>query len=212
MTRKKKLLLIISFSVVLTFFIYRVCYDKKADILVMGDSLCYGQTLYGIKGYSYNDYLKDYYTKNNLLKSYNSDYCYADNFTKELLESIANNNISTNNLTINQLIANAEIITIGIGIDELNSNNYNTYLNNIDYLLQNIRKINKKRIYLIGLFGDNEKISDVNEWLSKIALKNDTEYIPINELNTEAYLFQPNTKYLNYRGQEIIYQKIIAKS
>ena len=75
-----------------------------------------------------------------------------------------------------------------------------------------LAKFVEKGIGVYIPFGDNEKISDVNEWLSKIALKNDTEYIPINELNTEAYLFQPNTKYLNYRGQEIIYQKIIAKS
>lgn len=210
MRRKKKLLLIILGGIIFTFFIYKVCYEKKYDLVSLGDSLCYGQTLYNIKGYSFNDYLKDYYEKNNLLKSYNSDYCQNELNSQDILNAIANNSPTNDNLTIDQVLNKADIITIAVGLDEIDKSNINTYLSNIDSILKLIRGFNDNKIYVLGIFGNNNKIADINNWLSKIALKYNATYVSIIDINNKDYLFEENNKYVNYLGHKEIYKKILA--
>ena len=140
---KKIILLTISIGTILTFVIYKNFYHEDMNIVALGDNVALGQTAYYVKGYSYNDYVKDFYEDNSILKEYITEFISETETTETFLLKLQNNyTLESTNTSITQAISKAKILTIALGMDELNSKQ-ELNSNHIEKYLQNISNINK---------------------------------------------------------------------
>ena len=204
-------------GIILAFFIYKITYHEEMNFLALGDGISLGITAYNVKGYSYNDYLKDYFEDNTILREYISDFASVDETSKSLLNKLSNNEVLKNsNLTIQQAISKAKIITISIGMDELNnikrlkSKNILEYIDNMDKIVKMIRNINKNSNIIITSLYESSKLSKdnilkINNELNGIANKYNINFVDITSviLHKDFYML-PNNYYLNYKGHEYI--------
>ena len=214
---KKQIILTILMGIILAFLIYKITYHEEMNFLALGDGISLGITAYNVKGYSYNDYLKDYLEDNTILREYISDFSSVDETSKSLLNKLSNNEILKNsNLTIQQAISKAKIITISIGMDELNniknlkSKNISEYLSNIEKIIKMVRNINKNSNIIITSLYESSKLSKdniikINSELNNIANKYNINFVDITSviLHKDFYMI-PNNYYLNYRGHQYI--------
>lgn len=218
---KKHILLTVIMGIFLAFIIYKVTYHDEMKILGLGDGIALGMTSYNVEGYSYNDYLKDYYEKNSILREYNTEFATLNETSKSLLEKINNNEkLESNNITIQQAISQAKIITLGIGMEELNnlteikSKYLENYLSNMDNIIKQIRIFNKNEIFLLSLYSSTklkgDQLQQINERLQQIAQDNNCKYIDIEIISEKKeYFFKPKSFYLNYKGHHFISELII---
>ncbi len=218
---KKQIILTILCGFFLAFLIYKITYHEEMNFLSLGDGLSLGITAYNVKGYSYNDYLKDYFEDTTILREYISDFANVDETTKSLLNKIINNDsLMESNITIQQAISKSKIITISLGMDELNnlkvlkSKNINDYLNNMEKIIKLIRNINKNnQIIITSLYEtsklNKEKITKINNELKSISNKYHLIFIDISDvvLHKEFYMLSDNY-YLNYKGHQYIFLRI----
>ena len=214
---KKQIILTILCGFFLAFLIYKITYHEEMNFLSLGDGLSLGITAYNVKGYSYNDYLKDYFEDTAILREYISDFANVDETTKSLLNKITNNDsLMESNITIQQAISKSKIITISLGMDELNnlkvlkSKNINDYLNNMEKIIKLIRNINKNnQIIITSLYEtsklNKEKITKINNELKSISNKYHLIFIDISDvvLHKDFYMITDNY-YLNYKGHQYI--------
>lgn len=221
---KKKLILICSFGLIAILFIYYSTINNKVKLLTLGDGVASGMTAYNVNGYSYTDYLKDYFKKQNHLQNYISNFAEPNKTVKQILEEINKNyaiEINQETITIQQAIKEANVITISVGQDELanrsltekiSSKDLNEYYKDIKTLLKYIRKINHERVILIGLY-DAYNLNDVsliNQELSKIASEQKCDFVDIsNILKIEEYFFNDTSYYFNYKGHKRISEELI---
>ena len=220
---KYKILFIIIISTILTFLIYFHTKQDKITLLSLGDGISTGMTIYHVEGYDYNDYLSNYLNTDNNLANYYKNFNEVDETTTSLLTKI-NHNITNINqkIKLKQAIKNADIITISLGMDELNNyakkNNLGStkitgFLNKYNELLTTITKLNHKKIYLLSLYSTNliprNKITKINAELKKLAETHHLTYIDISNITeNQTFFSQKNNYYPNYKGQEYIYFQI----
>lgn len=220
---KYKILIIIVLGTIFTSFIYFHTNKENINILALGDGLSTGMTPYHIEGYDYNEYLAEYLNENERLENYYKNFNEIDETASNLMNKI-NNNIENmdKKIKLKQAIKEADIITISLGMDELNnyakknnlgSTKINGYLAKYEEILKTIRTLNNKKIYMIGLYSStliNEtKITKINEGLKKLAKQYNIEYIDIESIkNQEEFFKSKKDYYLNYKGQEFIFTKI----
>lgn len=220
---KKKLIGIVSIGVLLTFIIYKNFHYETMRIVGLGDGLALGQTAYEVQGYGYNDYLRDFYEKNSILEEYITEFININETSETLKIKIGNNyGIESMNITIQQAISKAKILTLSIGMIELNiknelkSKDIENYLNNMEKILHLLRIYNEKKIFLISLYPSKkiskEKIRSINQSLEEICKKNNIIFINIEDINThQEFFFNEKSFYLNYKGHRYISEKIIEK-
>ena len=171
---KKQIILTIFIGILMAFIIYKITYHEEMNFLALGDGISLGLTAYNVKGYSYNDYLKDYFEDNTILREYISDFASVDETSKSLLNKISNNELVSNNMTIQQAISKAKIITISLGMDELNnlktlkSKNISEYLTNMEKIIKMIRNINKNNQVIITSLYETFKLSKDNVLKCKV--------------------------------------------
>ena len=213
---KKQIILTIFIGILMAFIIYKITYHEEMNFLALGDGISLGLTAYNVKGYSYNDYLKDYFEDNTILREYISDFASVDETSKSLLNKISNNEPAVNNMTIQQAISKAKIITISLGMDELNnlktlkSKNISEYLTNMEKIIKMIRNINKNnQVIIISLYETSKLSKDnvlkINSELNNLTNKYNLKFVDISDvvLHKEFYML-PNNYYLNYKGHEYI--------
>ena len=213
---KKQIILTIFIGILMAFIIYKITYHEEMNFLALGDGISLGLTAYNVKGYSYNDYLKDYFEDNTILREYISDFASVDETSKSLLNKISNNEVASNNMTIQQAISKAKIITISLGMDELNnlktlkSKNISEYLTNMEKIIKMIRNINKNnQVIIISLYETSKLSKDnvlkINSELNNLANKYNLKFVDISDvvMHKEFYML-PNNYYLNYKGHEYI--------
>lgn len=216
---KKKIILTIIVASFLTFFIYKHVYHEKINIVTLGDGISTGETAYYVTGYSFNDYLRDYYEENQTVEEYITEFSRKGETTETLKTKISNNyTLESTNTKIQQAIAEAKILTIAIGMDELNQKNLKSkqidqYLENIDKILTVIRIYNNKAIFLIGLYPtsslNKEKVREINQRLKELCAKHQVTYIDIENISeNQEYFFDSNSYYLNYKGHRYISEQI----
>ncbi len=218
---KKKIILTIIAGALITILIYKGFYHETVKIVTLGDGLSLGATAYEIKGYSFNDYLKDYYEENSIIKEYITEFSDEEETTETLKMKLNTNYILESiNLSIQQAIAKANILTISLGMQELN-NKKNIKNKDIEEYIKNMKKISKilrtyndKQIFLINLYPSKnvskEKITAINKELKKLCEENDITYIDIENITEKKeYFFDNNSYYLNYKGHKYISEKII---
>ncbi len=218
---KKVIILTILIGTILALFIYKITYHEEMTILALGDGLARGMTAYDVEGYGYNDYLRDYFEEKSILRDFIKDFATSDETSESLLKKInQNEKLSSTNLTIQQAINKAKIITLGIGMDELNnlkkiqSKNVDKYLENFEKIIKNIKIYNKNKLYVISLYPTkkltNNLIKEINTSLEKIAIDNDCYFIDISEIDQKKeFYFNDKSYYLNYKGHKYISDLII---
>ena len=218
---RKKIILTILVGSVLTFFIYKIFYHEDMNIMTLGDGVGTGLTAYNVKGYSYNDYLKDYYEKNSILKEYITDFSNAEETTETLILKLQNNyTLESTGLSITQAISKAKILTVSIGMNELShkmeieTEEIETYINNIEKIFKLLRIYNKKEIFLTSLyetsFLNNTKVTEINNRLKQLCDTYQVHFIDItNILKNKEYIFNNTSFYFNYRGHRYISEEIL---
>ena len=191
------------------------------NIMTLGDGVGTGLTAYNVKGYSYNDYLKDYYEKNSILKEYITDFSNAEETTETLILKLQNNyTLESTGLSITQAISKAKILTVSIGMNELShkmeieTEVIETYLNNIEKILKLLRIYNKKEIFLTSIyetsFLNNTKVTEINNRLKQLCDTYQVHFIDItNILKNKEYIFNNTSFYFNYRGHRYISEEIL---
>ena len=123
-------------------------------------------------------------------------------------------------MTIQQAISKAKIITISLGMDELNnlktlkSKNISEYLINMEKIIKMIRNINKNNQVIITSLYETSKLSKdnvfkINNELNNLANKYNLKFVDISDVvfHKEFYML-PNNYYLNYKGHEYICELI----
>ena len=204
MRRKYKIILIISISAILAYFIYFFNFEDKINIVALGDGVASGETSYNIDGISYNDYLKEYFANKKLLKKYNKSYAYKNYKIGDLINDIKSNIISKEDkLSIQQIIHKADLLTIDIGEEELvkmamlkdlNKEYIIKFIKEYDDLLYMIRDITESSIVIIGFYENmyltKSETIILNSELSNLAIKYDAIFINISDLmlSKEYYL------------------------
>lgn len=219
---KKKILLTIIMGAVVTFLIYKGFYHENMNLVALGDSIATGETAYNVKGYSYNDYLRDYYEENSVLKEYITEFTNPDETTETLILKLQNNyTLESTGLSIVQAISKAKILTIALGMNELNNKKELTtpeitnYLKKMDQILKIIRIYNEKEVFLIGLYPSNkisnEKVKEINEELKMLCNTYQIKYVDIENIpEKKDYFFNQKSYFFNYKGHKYISEKITS--
>ena len=214
------LIIIVSFTSII---IYNYTQKDEITVVALGDSISLGMTPYNIKGYSYNNYLKEEYENKHKLNKY-YEFSECGKTVKELIYEIKENkkiDINGKTIELQRIINEADILTINIGMDELSEDKITkeiikNYNNDIKELLNIIKKLNSKKVIIIGLFTiKKEELLNINKINANIrdkALINNFTFIDISTiLNKEEYFFNKDSYYINYLGHKEIY-KAISKS
>ncbi len=230
----RKIIIIFSVIITLTFIIYKANANNLIDYMSIGDSFDLGINSYGNNTYSYRDYLKNYLNNNNLLHNTSFYYSKTNYKIEELLNDIKiNKEIIYNDKTYNikKELREADLITIAIGLDELvsiieNDNitsdiyiKVDKFIKNMEELVNNIQKISSSNIILIGYYNPylnrnkdlGRLFAYINDKYRKIAKTYKITYVDIYNTITSDYL--PNSKdyHLNSKGYLKIASKIIEE-
>lgn len=220
---KYKILIIIVLGTIFTSIIYFYTDKDNLNVLALGDGISTGMTSYHIEGYDYNEYLVEYLNENKKLEQYYKNFNEVDETASSLLNKI-NNNIENidKKIKLKQAIKEADIITITLGMDELNnyakksnlgSTKISGYLNKYEEVIKALRKLNNKDIYLMGLYETplltKAKVTRINEELNNLCKQYNITFIDITDITEHAEYFTSKKEYyLNYKGQEYIFNKI----
>ena len=232
-SKKLKLLTIIILSSSV-FLIYKLTNHHNINYTALGDGFAQGIDCYGRVDYGYNDYVKDFLQENNKLMNY-SNYHIKEDMTIESLyntiltdKKMNNNNIKTN---IIHILRDSDYLTISVGINDLlyklsmtseyTEENLNVVINEIEKsfnnLINEIEKIYNREIIIIGYYeppNTNEFLSMAIKKLNNIYKKNKkVTYISTYTIseNKNIFLSNPNSYYPNYKGYQLISNKIIDK-
>lgn len=223
---KYKILIILLIGTILTSTIYFNSEKNEINLLALGDGISTGMTSYHVEGYDFNDYLTEYLNESKKLDKYYKFFNETDETLNTLITKIDNNvNNIEQKIKIKQAIKKADIITLAIGMDELNnyasknnlgSTKINGFLKKYNELLKKIRNLNDKKIFVIGLYNSNKinisKIEKINIELENITKKYNCEFIDIENITEYKEFFTLNNNYyLNYKGQKYIYEIIKNK-
>lgn len=232
-SRKVKLLILIIMSLSV-FLIYKATNHHNITYTALGDTISTGIDCYGRKDYGYSDYIKDYLSNINKLKSYSNEYTKEDmtidGLYNTLLSSEKVEKQNTNsNLKI--ILRDSDYITLSIGLNDLlyklsltadfTEENLDIIIKEIaqsfNNLIEEIRKVYNQEIFVIGYYNvdkDNRFLQLAINKLNNIYKKNSKViYISTTELaeNSNVFLPNPNSYYPNYKGYQLISNKIITK-
>lgn len=149
-----------------------------------------------ISNNTYNETIKEYYLKNKKLEKYINDFSKEDYRTTDLIRDIKDNK-KINKITIQNALIKSDILTINIGMNDINYKIDNTnkeelynytdqVLEDINELLQLIRSYSKEKIYFIGFKNNkgisyNEYFEYTNKRLKSICNEYNLNFIDINK-------------------------------
>lgn len=223
MKRRYKLILIILIGIILAIVINVITIENKISIVALGDGVALGMTAYNMVGYSYNDYLKEYYENRNTLKDYNNEFS-IQHLTIEELDDYLEKNIkgSKTKIPFKQSLAKADIITLNVGMDEfidysiknmLDDKRIDKFIDSYDKFLKTIRTFYDNKIIVIGLYPvynlEKSTIFDINNRINNIAGKYNAMFLDITAISlNEDYYANNSSYYMNYRGHKAIYKLI----
>lgn len=209
----KKLLIIFFVGTIISILIYNITRYKKTDILIIGDSIATGDTIYGNSGINFNLYLKDYLKDKNL-GNYDLTYTKNNLTIKDFNYQFTENN-EINDKHIQNRISESEIIIIALGQDELISksminrlkyNDRKEFYKNYEQLLINLRNVSKKDIFIIGFYSDKiNQLNEIENNIISVSQKYNVNYIKINNVISKNDLFDKNS-HLNYKGHKKIFE------
>lgn len=211
------------------FLIFITTNDNKINYLSIGDTLTRGINSYNVVGYGYNDYVKNYLKRNNLLRTFNSDY--YNNSIIDFENDIINNKtivINDKEYYLKKMLRESDLVVISLGMDELSYyfNNdikkihqeFDKMLLNLEDFINVVRSYAKNDIIFIGYYNPTKKYnSDIDELfyyiensLQEMLNKYDISYINLYErVKSGNYLDSDNNYHLNSKGYLMIANEII---
>lgn len=217
--RRYKLLLIILIGAILTIIINKTTVESKITLVSLGDGFSVGMTPYKVVGTSFNDYLKEMYENANILDYSNNEFSINHLSIHDLNEYIEENSIGKFTRTpIKQTLAQADIITIAIGLDEfadislqddISKENIENYIKEMNILLSSIREFSDKKIIVIGLYPaynfTKKDAVEINSQISKVCGKYNVNFLDILAISlNEDYYLEKTSYYMNYLAHKKI--------
>ena len=224
--KKIIILLLCFFSVFLIFVLFK---DNKINYLSIGDTMVRGVNSYNIIGNGYNDYVKNYLKRNNLLRSFNTDY-YNNSIIGFESDIVNNKTIVVNNKEyyLKKQLRESDLLVISIGMDELSyyfSNDVYSVHQEFDKMLLNLEDFikvvvdyAKNDIIFIGYYNPTKMYdSDIDELFFYIEdslmnrlKKYNVDYISLYEtIKNGNYLDNDSNHHLNSKGYLVVANKII---
>lgn len=224
MKLKYKIFIIVFIGTIFTIFISSKTMDQKVTVVAIGDGLSLGMTSYDMVGVSYNDYLTDDLEKKDVLQNFNNEYSIEHQTIEELYMALDKNEKGhKTNVAIKQTLAKAEVITLGIGMDEfvdysiknkLNDERIEKFLQYFNAVLKNIRSFYDKELIVISLYPiyglDKNTIFSINQRILEITHQNKAKFLDIMALSLNPEYYADGTSYyMNYKGHLAIYKQLI---
>lgn len=217
---KYKKLFVFFLAFLLTFIMYRAFFNDKIYYLSLGDNFAVGATPFDKVNKSYADYFSSYLSNKNQLKEYNNIFSELNYRVTDIIKDIRLNKekkVYDKKISINESIASSDIITISIGFNDLfyktkyNKNefvfdkNMKNYIDelyeDIEELINLIRKINDSPIYFIGYYnphnlddGITDKMIDYIENKFKNSTNKKVYYVDIKDGFKNKIYYLPNMK------------------
>ena len=218
MSKKIKLLILIIMSMSV-YFIYNNTKDKTINIISLGDSHAEGITSYGIKDYSYDDYLK-LFLKDHKINTNLEKYSSKDMSIDKMLFIIKNTN------KIKKDLRDSHILIINLGYNDLlyklisrEKLDNSIYEINRDYnnLIKEIRKYYHNQIIVIGYSTNNiddyYQVKGITMLNNVLKSNEEITYIDTSSLlkDDKRYFSNPNSNYPSNLAYMEISKKIIKK-
>lgn len=224
-----KKIIIMFICLISIFLIFIFSKDKKINYLSIGDTLTRGINSYNIVGYGYNDYVKNYLNRNNLLRTFNNNY--YNNSIIGFEEDVKNNKtiiVNDKEYYLKKLLRESDLLVISLGMDELSHyfnddidyvyQQYDKMLLNLEDLINIVVSYAKNKILFIGYYNPTKNYnSDIDELfyyidssLIKMLNKYNVDYISLYEkVKSSNYLDNFNNYHLNSKGYLMIANEII---
>ena len=201
---KLKKILFIIFIVVFVLVVSNLFVDNKIYYLNINT----------IDSNDYSIYYKNYLEKNNNLEYYNNNFSVENYRITDLIRDIKDNKeviIENKKKTIQNAIIKADIITIWVGMNEINYKINNTNINELydycDTILIDLeelmmRKLSKEKIVFINFYnpGDdkyNEVINYLNSKMNSIALEYKIDILDVSHLINKKITEKNNIEIAN---------------
>ena len=182
--KKHLKLFVLSISLVLVFTIYWIYKENNSSIfyVALGDSLAEGMDSYGVVGYSYSDYIRDYLEENDRLEFYTKGFSKTGYTTRDLKNDIENNKtiqLKDRNLSIKEALRESDLVTLSIGANDflrgLTINDLYTSLDDLQNskrkidivgkdvkeLIVQIKKYAKNQIILVGYYNPLPRLTTI---------------------------------------------------
>ena len=179
----------ILFLIIMTLFIFIIYLTNK-------DNEIYYVNIDSTNNNNYNKIIKNNYQKKKKLEKYINDFSKEDYRTTDLIRDIKDN-IKLNKITIQNALIKSDILTLNIGINDINYKIDNTnkeelynytdqILVDIEELLKLIRSYSKEKIYYIGIKNNkgisyNDYFEYTNKRLKSICDEYNIYFIDINK-------------------------------
>ena len=224
----KKILILIIFSFCV-FIIFLFASNSKINYLSIGDTLIKGVNSYNVIGYGYNDYVKNYLRKNNMLRDFNNHY--YNNSIIAFTEDIKNNKtiiINDREYYFKKILRESDLVVITLGMDEFayyyNLNDVESIYQNFDKMILNIEDFldevllyAKNDIIFVGYYNPTLIYnSDVDELfyyidnkLLSLMEQNKIKYISVYEKIKGGNYLEGDNYHLNSKGYLVIANEII---
>lgn len=222
---KKKLLLLLFISAIVTMLIYALNRNEKIYYLSLGDGVAEGMTAFHVEGYSYSDYIKDELQSRKCLDKFIKGFNEKDQRVKDLSLYIEKNTeitVGKETIPIQQAINKADIITLSIGSDELytkekiTEKDIQNFASNLEILYKKIKKYAQNKVIVLGLYyvmDVSTMVTDkINLEIEELCKRYGFTYIDTRSIiNQEDYFADLKSHYITYRGHKEISKKILEK-
>lgn len=222
---KKKLLLLLFISAIVTMLIYALNRNEKIYYLSLGDGVAEGMTAFHVEGYSYSDYIKDELQSRKCLDKFIKGFNEKDQRVKDLSLYIEKNTeitVGKETIPIQQAINKADIITLSIGSDELytkekiTEKDIKNFASNLEILYKKIKKYAQNKVIVLGLYyvmDINTMVTDkINLEIEELCKRYGFTYIDTRLIiNQEDYFADLKSHYITYRGHKEISKKILEE-
>lgn len=215
---KIKTLLIIGIMIIFVFLIYLSTIDTKVYYLNLSDS-------YSSEQPNYSSYFNKYLMENKKLEKYINEFNIDDYRITDLTRMIEDNKkikIGDSEQTIKNALIKADLLTFGIGMNDINYKIGNATMNELydycDEILEDLeilfiilREYCKEDIIMLNYYNIYESKYDeifnyVNNKLDEIASEYDIKVIDLNNIVSNKSI---NNKNISSKEHEIILSEII---
>ena len=224
-----KKIIVMILCILIIFLIFVFAKDNKINYLSIGDTLTRGINSYNFTSNGYNDYIKNYLNRNNLLRTFNSDY--YNNSIIGFENDIINNKtivINDKEYYLKKMLRESDLVVISLGMDELSyyfDNDlkkvhleFDKMLLNLRDFIKTVRSYAKNKVLFVGYYNPtNIYNSDIDELfyyieknLEEMLNKYDVDYIKLYEkVKSRNYLENEKNYHLNSKGYLMIANEII---
>lgn len=214
---KIKGLLCLSLIFIVVFIIYLTTLDR--DVYYLNISIDKNE-------YSYDTYVKSYLESKNKLEKYVSDFATPDDRVTDIIYAIKENKSVTINekkQTIKNALIKADLVTLFIGLNDINYKvgyssinelyDYaDSFLNDMNGLLQLVREYCKEDIVLLGYYNSygsyyDEYFDYINREAELLATEYNIEFISVDELyNVDNHV---ESIWMNKEEHKVLSESII---